>query len=657
MCESAKQERSCERCSAVEASDPELDVTDGFWSNPATLGHVSSTAGRNRVLALSLGATGVVFGDIGTSPLYAFKESYATNGGHLGDVFGIVSLIFWALMIVVTIKYLMVVMRADNHGEGGILSLLALLPRRIRDGSTGWDRVLFLLVLVGTALLFGDGVLTPAISVLSATEGLNLVDPALGDYAVEIAVVILVGLFAVQSRGTHRIGQLFGPVMVVWFLTLAGLGIFRLTARPDALRALSPTYALGYIADHGLASLAIASSVILAVTGAEALYADMGHFGRRPIRLSWGFLVGPSLVLCYLGQAAVVMEHPEAGSSPFFALAPEGATFALVLLATAATVVASQALITGVFSLARQGIQLGLLPRLNIKHTHHEHEGQIYVPAVNLAVGVLCIAVVLMFRSSSALAHAYVLAIAGTMFITTIAFHAVASRVWSWSGYRLWPLTVTFLTVDLVFLLGTLSNVLRGGWVPILFGAVIMLVMLGWANGYRALNAYMARNVAHWSTLAEELRHGSVTRVPGVGIFLASPVEDVPSALSSLIKVLHAMPADVVVVTVVTDSVPYAQRPPVVEVVMPRVTRVTIPVGYMETADIPAALRSSLLGEVEGVATYYLSERKFAGTDAGQVPEHRERFFGFLHKNSQTPAAYFGLPAERVIAVGTRIDL
>jgi KUP system potassium uptake protein len=572
-------------------------------------------------------------------------------------VFGLVSLIFWALMIVVTIKYLMVVMRADNHGEGGILSLLALLPRRIRDSATGWDRVLFLLVLVGTALLFGDGVLTPAISVLSATEGLNLVNPALGDYAVEIAVVILVGLFAVQSRGTHRIGLLFGPVMVVWFLTLAGLGIFRLIARPDALRALSPTYALGYIADHGLSSLAIASSVILAVTGAEALYADMGHFGRRPIRLSWGLLVGPSLVLCYLGQAAVVMEHPGAGSSPFFALAPEGATFALVLLATAATVVASQALITGVFSLARQGIQLGLLPRLNIKHTHHEHEGQIYVPSVNLAVGVLCIAVVLMFRSSSALAHAYVLAIAGTMFITTIAFHAVASRVWSWSGYRLWPLTVTFLTVDLVFLLGTLSNVLKGGWVPILFGAVIMLVMLGWANGYRALNAYMARNVAHWSTLAEELRHGSVTRVPGVGIFLASPVEDVPSALSSLIKVLRAMPADVVVVTVVTDSVPYAQRPPVVETVMPRVTRVTIPVGYMETADIPAALRSSLLGEVEGVATYYLSERKFAGTDAGQVPEHRERFFGFLHKNSQTPAAYFGLPAERVIAVGTRIDL
>ena len=598
-----------------------------------------------------------MFGDIGTSPLYAFKESFATSGGNLDDVFGVVSLIFWALMIVVSIKYLAFVMRADNQGEGGILSLLALLPRKVRDGSTGRDRVLFLLILAGTALLFGDGVLTPAISVLSATEGLDLVNPALGDYAVEIAVVILIGLFAVQSRGTHRIGQLFGPVMVVWFLTIGALGIYRLLDRPDALLALSPSYAWGYIANHGLASLAIASSVILAVTGAEALYADMGHFGARPIRLSWVFLVGPTLVLCYLGQAAVVMENPAAGASPFFALAPEGTTFALVLLATAATVVASQALITGVFSLTRQGIQLGLLPRLTIKHTHHEHEGQIYVPIVNLAVGVLCIGVVLAFRSSSALAHAYVLAIAGTMFTTTIAFHAVAGRVWGWPGFRLWPLTVVFLVVDLVFLLGTLSNVFKGGWVPILFGAAVMLVMLGWGNGYRALNAYMERKAVHWPAIEEELRHGSVTRVPGVGVYLASPVEDVPAALSSQIRVLHVMPADVVVVTVVTEGVPYAQRSPVVEKVIPRVTRVTIPVGYMETADIPAALRSSLLGGVESVATYYLSERKFVGTDEGQVPEHRERFFGFLHKNSQTPAAYYGLPAERVIAIGTRIDL
>jgi KUP system potassium uptake protein len=618
---------------------------------------VTRTGRRSGTLPLALGATGVVFGDIGTSPLYAFKESFATSGRDLDDVFGLVSLIFWALMIVVTIKYLLIVMRADNHGEGGILSLLALMPRRIRESSTGKERLLFLLVLVGTALLFGDGVLTPAISVLSATEGLELVRPGLGAYAVGIAVVILLVLFSVQSRGTHRIGQFFGPVMVVWFIVIAGLGVFRLAARPDALLALSPSFAFSYIASHGWQSLAIASSVILAVTGAEALYADMGHFGRRPIRLSWALLVGPALVLCYLGQAALVLEDPELAENPFFGLAPEGFTLPLVILATAATVVASQALITGVFSLARQGIQLGVLPRLNIKHTHAEHEGQIYVPFVNFAVGALCIAVVVAFQSSSALAHAYVLAIAGTMFITTIAFHAVASRTWGWPAYRLWPFTILFLIVDTVFLIGTLSNLLRGGWVPVAFGAVVMLVMIGWSNGYRALNRYMARTAVHWPSIQEELKHGSITRVPGIGIFLASPAEDVPAALSSQIKVLHAMPAEVLVVTVKTVGMPVADSPPVIEEVIPRVRRVTIPVGYMETPDIPTALRASVLGEVESVATYYLSERKFAGTDAGTVPEHREKFFAFLHRNSQAPSSFFGLPSDRVIAIGTRIDL
>jgi len=618
---------------------------------------VSKNSSRSGVLALSLGATGVVFGDIGTSPLYAFRESFANGGETAQDVFGLVSLIFWALMIVVTVKYLLVVMRADNHGEGGILSLLALMPRRIREHSTGRERALFLLVLVGTALLFGDGVLTPAISVLSATEGLNLVNPAIGDHAVEIAVVILILLFAAQSRGTHRIGLLFGPVMVIWFLTIAGLGVYRLLDRPDALLALSPTYAIAYVADRGWQSLAVASSVILAVTGAEALYADMGHFGRHPIRLSWAMLVGPALVLCYLGQAALVLKDPSAATNPFFGLAPAGGTLALVLLATAATVVASQALITGVFSLARQGIQLGVLPRLAVKHTHADHEGQIYVPFVNFAVGVMCIAVVLTFRSSSALAHAYVLAIAGTMFITTIAFHAVASRTWDWPAYRLWPLTAGFLLVDTAFLAGTLSNVVNGGWVPIVFGAVVMVVMVGWSNGYRALNGYMARTAVHWPSIQEELRHGSITRVPGVGVFLASPSEEVPSALSSQIKVLHAMPAEVIVVTVRIVGMPVADTPPEVEQILPRISRITIPVGYMETPDVPGALRASVLGGLERSATYYLSERKFVGSDAGDVGEHREKLFAFLHRNSQAPSAFFGLPPDRVISIGTRIDL
>lgn len=618
---------------------------------------VTESSSRSRLLALSLGATGVVFGDIGTSPLYAFKESYATGGGSIADVFGVVSLIFWALMLVVTIKYLLVVMRADNHGEGGILSLLALLPQRVRDSTTGRDRWLLLLVLAGTALLFGDGVLTPAISVLSATEGLDLVRPGLADAAVPIAVVILVALFAVQSRGTHRIGQAFGPVMVVWFVTLAALGAYRLAGRPEAIKALSPTYAVGYLVDHGLASLTIAASVILAVTGAEALYADMGHFGRRPIRLSWAALVGPSLVLCYLGQAALVLDNPAAARNPFFALAPGGLTLALVVLATAATVVASQALITGVFSLARQGIQLGLLPRMNVTHTHAEHEGQIYVPFVNVAVGIACIGVVLAFRSSSSLAHAYVLAISGTMFITTIAFHAVATRTWGWPTARTLPLTVSFLVVDLWFLLGTLSNLFKGGWVPILFGALVMGVMVVWSNGYRALNRYMSRTAVHWDSVRDEVRAGRGMRVPGIGVYLAAPVEDVPAALTSQLRTMRVIPQEVVVATVVTEPVPQSDVEPEVVDVMPGVRRITIRAGYMETVDVPNTIRDHVLGEREGQATYYLSERRMIATDAGEVSEHRERLFGALHRNARNPAAYFNLPPERLISLGTRVDL
>lgn len=617
---------------------------------------VSPPRGR-ALLALSVGATGVVFGDIGTSPLYALKESVAQASAEESDLFGIASLIFWALMAVVTVKYLIVVMRADNHGEGGILSLLALLPKSVRQSPRGQQKWLFGLILVGTALLFGDGVLTPAISVLSATEGLELVRPGLGAYAVPLAVIILILLFAFQYRGTHTIGMIFGPVMTLWFLVIGGLGLWHALADPGVFAALSPTYAIAFFASNGLQSLVLAGSVILAVTGAEALYADMGHFGARPIRLSWAVLVGPALVLCYLGQAALIRSDPETATNPFFALAPQGWALALVILAIMATIVASQALITGVFSLARQGIQLGLLPRMSVRHTHTGHEGQIYVPTVNLIVGLLCIACVLAFRTSSALAHAYVLAIAGTMFITTIAFHAVATLVWHWPAYRRWPLTISFLIIDSFFLLGTLANIFDGGWVPIAFGAVIFIVMVAWWSGYRALNAYMATHMGRWDAIAEEVRHGSISRTAGIGVYLASQAEDVPSALSTQVRLLRAMPADIIVVTVVTDSVPFATTRPSVEQVMERVKRVTIHTGYMETADIPAALRAGILGETESVATYYLSERRFVATDAGAMPSWLERLFAFLHRNSQTPSAYFGLPQDRVISIGTRVDL
>jgi KUP system potassium uptake protein len=466
-----------------------------------------------------------------------------------------------------------------------------------------------------------------------------------------------VALFAFQFRGTHAIGLIFGPVMVIWFLVIGGLGLWQALADPSVFAALSPHYAIAFIAENGLQSLALAGSVILAVTGAEALNADMGHFGARPIRLSWAVLVGPALVLCYLGQAALVRSDPTTAANPFFALAPQGWALPLVLLAIFATIVASQALITGVFSLARQGIQLGLLPRMSVRHTHADHEGQIYVPTVNLIVGLLCIACVLAFRTSSALAHAYVLAIAGTMFITTIAFHAVATMVWHWPAYRRWPLTVAFLAIDSFFLLGTLSNLLNGGWVPVAFGAVVLAVMLAWWGGYRALNLYMAAHMGHWEPIEEEVRRGSITRTPGIGVYLASQAEDVPTALTTQVRLLHAMPADIIIATVVTDSAPYSSIPPSVREVMDRVRRVTIHTGYMETADIPAVLRASVLGERESVATYYLSERRFVATDAGALPGWIEKFFAYLHRNSQAPAAYFGLPQERIISIGTRVDL
>jgi len=624
-------------------------------SHPLRPSEHSHKAGMS---GLVLGATGVVFGDIGTSPIYALHETFAKSGTAIQDIYGVVSLVFWALMLVVTIKYLTFVMRADNNGEGGILALLSLMPSRYRDTRTRGQAVLLILVLVGTALLFGDGVLTPAISVLSATEGLALVNAHLADFAVPLTVVILIALFSVQRRGTHTIGQVFGPVMVVWFLTLAGLGIYRFASHPAVIQALSPTYSFQYIHHHGFRTLAVLSSVILSVTGAEALYADMGHFGARPIRFAWIGLVGPSLVLCYLGQAALVSQHPETASSPFFSLAPNPtSTLLFVGLATAATVIASQALITGVFSLSRQAIQLGLFPRLTIHHTSEEHEGQIYVPIVNWLVGATSIFLVVAFKSSSALAHAYVLAIAGTMAITTVAFYRVARDIWKWPLVRLVPLTVGFMIVDMAFLFGTAGNILSGGWVPILLGSFVLAVMLLWRAGYRALGAAMRRQSMTWQGVYAGIEEGRIATLPGVGIFMASPAEEVPSALASHVQALHSLPEQVVVVTVVSEPFPTATNPVTVDQVSDRLSKVRVPVGYMESIDLPALLRLHLLGGLEESATYYLSERRFLATDSGTLNHRTEALFGLLHRNSATPTQYFGLPYDRVISLGTRIDL
>lgn len=608
--------------------------------------------------SLVLGATGVVFGDIGTSPIYALKETFHASGTSINDIYGVISMLFWTLNIVVTVKYLSFVMRADNNGEGGILALLSLMPRKIRGPKTRKHKTILLLILIGTALLFGDGVLTPAISVLSATEGLSLVNEDFGSAAVPLTVLILAILFMVQSRGTHTIGKVFGPVMIWWFALIGGLGLYRFLQEPSVIKALSPIYAIEYIAGNGTKTFVILASVILCVTGAEALYADMGHFGANPIRWAWMFLVGPALILCYLGQAAYVVQNPEATANPFFSLAPNDAvTIIMVISATFATVIASQALITGVFSLSRQAVQLGLFPRLTIKHTNAEHEGQIYVPIVNWLVGISSIALVVGFQSSSALASAYVLAIAGTMAITTFAFHIVAREVWEWSLLKTLPLTIVFMTVDLAFLIGTASHVFDGGWVPIALGGLVLAVMLIWREGNRALNQKMRESSRTWQEIYYGLETGEIATVPGTAIFMASPAEMVPSALISHVTVMHSLPEEVIIVTVKSDTQPISTTPVLCDHISDRLCRVTIYAGYMETINLPAVLEREVLGEKEKDATYYLSERHFLASGEGSLGHKTESMFEILHRNSLSPTAFYGLPYDRVITIGTRIDL
>ena len=619
----------------------------------------SDHATKAGTTSLVLGATGVVFGDIGTSPIYAFKETVHASGSSAESIFGVTSLFFWTLIIVVTIKYLTFVMRADNRGEGGILALLSLMPTKYRQPKSGNQKALLFLVLVGTALLFGDGVLTPAISVLSATEGLALLDSAFEGTAVPLTVVILAILFLVQYRGTHTMGKIFGPVMTVWFVLIGGLGIYRFMAEPSVIKALSPIYALEFIASNGTKTFVVLASVILCVTGAEALYADMGHFGKHPIRLAWIFLVGPSLVLCYLGQAALVTTNPEAADNPFFGLAPNnGMVLLLVLVATMATVIASQALITGVFSLSRQAVQLGLFPRLTIRHTSADTEGQIYVPIVNWLVGATSIALVIGFQSSSALASAYVLAIAGTMAITTVAFYVVARQIWEWPLYKAASLAGVFLIVDLAFLIGTASHVFDGGWVPILLGGIVLALMLVWRLGNIALNNRMRDSSRTWQEIYAGCESGDIAMVPGVGIFLASPAEAVPSALISHVTIMHSLPESVYVVTVKSDAQPVSSTPVLIDHVTDRLCQVTIFVGYMETVKVPSILqRDAMSAEEESSATYYLSERHFLASGDGNLGKRTETLFEILHRNAVSPTTFYGLPFDRVITIGTRIDL
>jgi KUP system potassium uptake protein len=649
------------------APAPAEPVPAPAQGNAQTHGQAHGHGGN--VALLSLSALGVVFGDIGTSPLYALKECVNPPhgvGATPANVLGVLSLIFWALTLVVAVKYLTSVMRADNQGEGGTLALLALVHERFREIGTprlGWVPAL---VLFGAALLYGDGVITPAISVLSAVEGLKIAAPALERAVVPITCAILVGVFAVQKRGTAGIGQVFGPVMVVWFTVLGALGIYHTAHNPAVLHAVNPLHAARFFLENRFHGFVILGSVVLAVTGGEALYADMGHFGRRPIKLAWYCLAMPGLVLNYFGQGANLLLHPESAANPFYALVPQGAaTYALVALATVATVIASQALISGAYSLTRQAVQLGYLPRLRVKHTSSETEGQIYVPEVNWMLAAGSITLVLAFQQSTRLAAAYGIAVTGSMTITSLVFYVVARHTWGWSRGRALPLLFFFLALDLPFFGSNLLKLLDGGYVPILIAIVIFAMMATWKRGRALLAARFRKLMTPLAQFLEKVGapEGAPARVPGTAVFLTQSAEDAPPVLTHHVRHNKSLHENVVLLTVITERIPrvgLAQRVQVKELEA-GFYRVVIRSGFMQDTHVPALLRYAVGARKLPVdlkdITYYLGRETLLATEAGQMKRLAEGVFGFMMRNASSATAFFKLPPEHVVELGIQIDL
>jgi KUP system potassium uptake protein len=622
-----------------------------------------ATTGRRYIAYLTLTALGVVFGDIGTSPLYAFRECF--HGTHAlkptpENVLGILSLICWALIVVVSIKYLVFILRADNRGEGGILALTALVvPLR---AAAGRYRVLLLLGLFGAALLYGDGIITPAISVLSAIEGLEVATPFFTPYVIPITIGVLVVLFVFQHRGTGSVGKIFGPVIVLWFVVIAALGAWQLVAMPGVLAAVNPVYALRFFALNRWYGFIALGAVFLCATGAEALYADMGHFGKLPIRIGWFSLVLPALLLNYFGQGALLLREPAAAEHPFYHLAPEWATYPLVILSTVATVIASQAVISGAFSLTQQAVQLGFTPRLEIEHTSARERGQIYVPAVNWALMVACILLVLGFQSSTRLAAAYGIAVTSTMVITTILFYAVERRRWKW---RRWPallLCAVFLTVDVAFFGANLIKVAHGGWFPLVVALVVFTLMTTWKTGRRVLSDKMRRSTVPLRPFLQGLALEPVLRVPGISAFMYSNPHGVPPALLHNLKHNRVLHDTVIILTVETQEIPrvsLAERLQV-EPLDHGFYRVILRYGFMEEPDVPADLaRVRLPGlalEPQQVS-FFLSRETLLATSHPGMWIWRERLFAWMTRNARPATSYFNLPPNRVVELGMQVEI
>jgi KUP system potassium uptake protein len=636
-------------------------VINSAAETPASNGHGSahSTAGFK---ALMLGSIGVVYGDIGTSPLYALREAVTAAGGAGGAtpqaVLGVLSLILWALIVVVTLKYVLILLRADNNGEGGTLALMALAQRAVTSGGA----VIVLLGIISGALFYGDAVITPALSVLSAIEGIKLVTSAFDAYVVPLTLIILLVLFAVQSRGTARVAALFGPVMCVWFGVIAIAALPQIARHPEVLFALNPLYAVSFMIHHGVVGFVTLGAVFLAVTGAEALYADLGHFGKRPIQTAWLTIVLPSLALNYLGQGALVIANPKAIENPFFLMFPDWALLPMVALATVATVIASQAVITGAYSLTRQAIQLGLLPRFEIRHTSEAHSGQIYIPRVNMLLLISVVLLVLLFRSSSALASAYGISVTGTMVVTAMMGFVVIWRVWKWSPFAAAALIVPFLLLDFTFLAANLLKVFEGGWVPLALGSVVMLLMYTWRRGSRLLFEKSRKLEFPLADLVAMLEKRPPQRVSGTAVFLTSDPVSAPTALMHSLKhykVLHEKNVILTIETAPTPRIDVTERVRLEEI-SATFSRVTLRFGFMESPNVPKALAiARKLGwQFDIMATsFFLSRRSLKPAAHSGMPRWQDHLFIALSRTANDATDYFQIPTGRVVEVGTQVTV
>jgi KUP system potassium uptake protein len=632
--------------------------------NPASPGPQPASNSRQGLLGLAIGAIGVVYGDIGTSPLYAIKESLGGSHGlsvNHDNVVGVLSLMAWALFVIVTLKYVLLILRADNRGEGGIMALMALV-RRSFDGDPRLRTFLLTLGMFGAALFYGDAMITPAISVLSAVEGLEVVTPVLKPYVLPVTLVVITALFFVQQTGTARVGAFFGPVMTVWFLVLGLLGVISIAQYPSVLEALNPYWGVKFFAINGALGFFVLGAIVLAVTGAEALYADMGHFGKRPIKLAWLWLVFPGLLLNYLGQGALLLRDPSAVQHPFFHLAPEWALLPMVVLATLATVIASQAVISGAYSITRQAIQLGYCPRLMIEHTSEREIGQVYLPWINWGLYFAVVGLVLGFGSSSNLAGAYGIAVTGTMAIDSVLIFFVMRKLWNWPLVFALPVSAAFLFIDLAFFSANLLKILSGGWFPVIVGIVVFVVLSTWKRGREILFERLRPGAIALQPFIRSITEHPPARVPGTAVFLTATQEGVPHALLHNLnhnKVLHER---VVLLTVRAEDIPHVPDEQRVKIqsLGDDFYRLTVHYGFKDEPDLPAALE---LASRQGMefnlleTSFFLSRQTLVPTPSPGMALWREKLFAAMSRNAASATVFFKIPTNRVVELGTRIEL